>query len=85
MTVDSVEHYRYYEPIVVQALCLKCHGQYDLVDDATAATLTSLYPDDKAVDYNVGDLRGMFVVDMEWPAAKDYVAKELETGSKSSE
>ncbi len=83
--VDSVEHYRYYEPIFVQAMCLKCHGPYDHIDDATSATLTSLYPEDRAVDYEIGDLRGMFVVDMEWPGAKEYIVKTASSDKTTSE
>ena len=85
VTVDSIEHYRYYEPIVAQAMCLKCHGQYDQIDDATAATLNSLYPNDMAVDYQIGDLRGMFVVDMEWPGARDYINKMNSSEKTASE
>ena len=74
VTVDSVTHYRYYQPIFVQSLCLRCHGPHNAIDDGTAAAIASLYPDDKAIEYSVGDLRGMFVVDMVWPDAKEYVA-----------
>lgn len=82
VTVDSAEHYRFYQPIFVQALCLKCHGPHNTIDDGTAATIASLYPDDKAVDFSVGDLRGMFVVDMVWPDAREYV-KDMATKAET--
>ena len=70
--VDTLSYYRYYQPILVQLLCVKCHGDHLQIDDATAATLTSLYPGDRAIGYQVGDLRGMFVIEMAWPEAETY-------------
>ena len=57
----------YVEPIVVQAVCLICHGE-NLAPDI-AARIDELYPDDNAVGFNVGDLRGVFWV--EYPANSD--------------
>lgn len=48
----------YVEPIVVAPLCLKCHGS-ELEPDV-AARLAELYPEDRAVGYEAGDLRGVF-------------------------
>lgn len=51
----------YYQPILLQPLCLNCHGQVD--SDIAAETLEridSLYPEDRARGYEVGDLRGMW-------------------------
>lgn len=51
----------YYQPILVQALCLNCHGHVE--SDISAETLEridSLYPEDRARGYAVGDLRGMW-------------------------
>jgi hypothetical protein len=48
----------YVEPIVVQPLCLACHGS-DLAPDV-AARISELYPDDKATGFEAGDLRGVF-------------------------
>lgn len=54
----------YVEPIFVQPLCLTCHGEN--LSDAIASKLSDLYPEDRAVGYEVGDLRGVFWV--EFPA-----------------
>lgn len=48
----------YVEPIIVQPLCLSCHGS-ELAPDI-AIQITDLYPEDRAVGFEVGDLRGVF-------------------------
>lgn len=54
----------YVEPIIVQPLCLTCHGS-DLAPDIRTR-ITELYPDDHATGYEPGDLRGVFW--LEYPA-----------------
>jgi len=54
----------YVEPIFVQPLCLTCHGEN--LSDSISAKLSELYPEDRAVGYRAGDLRGVFWV--EFPA-----------------
>ena len=51
----------YVEPILVQPLCLTCHGD-DLAPDV-AARIQELYPEDRAVGFGVGDLRGVFWIE----------------------
>lgn len=48
----------YVEPIVVQPLCLTCHGS-ELAPDISAR-IAELYPDDRATGFEAGDLRGVF-------------------------
>ena len=43
---------------MVQPLCLSCHGSELAPDIATQ--ITDLYPEDRAVGFEVGDLRGVF-------------------------
>jgi hypothetical protein len=53
------EAIHYFKPILVQALCLNCHGQVGKTLDAkNYAVITKLYPNDKAVDYQLNELRG---------------------------
>lgn len=47
----------YAEPLVVQELCLTCHGEAIAPDVATV--LATKYPEDRATGYQVGDLRGL--------------------------
>lgn len=51
----------YAEPIILQPVCLTCHGS-QLSSQVTAA-IDEVYPDDRATDYQVGDLRGVFWVE----------------------
>ncbi|MGR8947704.1 MAG: c-type heme family protein [Gammaproteobacteria bacterium] len=51
----------YVEPIIIQPLCTACHGSS--VASETRIKLKALYPEDKAIGYEVGDLRGVFWVE----------------------
>ena len=57
----------YVEPILLQPLCLTCHGE-TLAPDI-ASRINELYPEDRATGFDVGDLRGVFWV--EFPATDD--------------
>lgn len=59
---DGSVAYRFMRPILVQPLCLTCHGE--TLTDNLAEVIDRLYPHDKARGYTTGDLRGAFVV--EW-------------------
>jgi hypothetical protein len=48
----------YYRRINVQPSCLACHG----TRASRPAFIKDNYPDDKAFDFKVGDLRGMYAV-----------------------
>lgn len=52
----------YVEPIVVQPLCTTCHGE-SIADDVKTR-IGELYPEDRATGFNVGDLRGVFWVEL---------------------
>lgn len=60
----SAGQYGYAEPIVMQPLCTTCHG--NAIPDAISARIRQLYPEDQAVGFKEGDLRGVFWV--EYPA-----------------
>lgn len=61
--IDQKGMVTYYQPITVQSLCLNCHGTQDNgYARATFNKVNELYPDDKAFNYKLGDLRGMWVV-----------------------
>lgn len=48
----------YVEPILMQPLCLTCHG--DVQDSALAAGLADEYPEDQATGFKLDELRGVF-------------------------
>ena len=55
----------YVDPDAVRAYksrCLTCHGA--TVDESVAATIAELYPEDEAIGFAVGDLRGVFWAEM---------------------
>jgi hypothetical protein len=51
----------YAEPIVVQPVCLTCHGAE--IDARVADQIAALYPEDRATGFNIGDFRGVFWVE----------------------
>jgi hypothetical protein len=53
--------FHYYKPILMQPMCLSCHGTpgKDISKDLLRV-IDSLYPGDKAKGYKQGDLRGMW-------------------------
>jgi len=61
-TVANKNEYRYYKPMKMAALCLNCHGKTDQLDEAVQTSLQQNYPEDLAVDYQVGEFRGVIRV-----------------------
>lgn len=55
---------RYYQPLIVQEVCLKCHGDLGTFPPELVQALSTLYPDDQATGYQLGDLRGVIRVDV---------------------
>lgn len=54
-----------YYPIPTDGLCLNCHGTPNTqIQQKTLTKINQLYPADKAVGYQVGELRGIWVVEM---------------------
>lgn len=62
LTSESAEG-TYYFPIIAADLCLKCHGTPGKeVTPEDYGTISKYYPDDKAIGYNTGELRGLWKV-----------------------
>ena len=60
-TPDGIVHY--YKPILVQAMCLNCHGSVPgQVQPDVVVKIDSLYPGDLARNYREGQLRGAWHV-----------------------
>lgn len=53
---------RYAKAIMVQPVCLSCHGQTTDISAPLAEKIKLEYPDDQAVGYSVGKLRGAVVI-----------------------
>lgn len=50
-------------PIKLKAECQMCHGPAEEIDEAVMAAISETYPDDQAVGFVEGDLRGWFWVE----------------------
>jgi len=72
--------FRYYRPIKIAPLGVKCHGSAKDISDAVQAVLNEKYPQDRAVGYKPGDLRGLFVVEARWPDGRPFADSVLKTG-----
>lgn len=64
VTRDANGNFRYYSPIIIAPVCLNCHGMpgEELSADLHALILEK-YPEDNAVEYELGDLRGAWVIE----------------------
>ena len=55
-----------YYPIITNQMCMQCHGsENDQINEETLAKINELYPNDQATGYGVGELRGIWVVEMD--------------------
>jgi mono/diheme cytochrome c family protein len=52
-----------YMPIVMAHNCLQCHGSKQ-IEPTVLAAITRLYPKDKAQNYQEGELRGLWVLEI---------------------
>jgi hypothetical protein len=55
---NNHQYLRYMKPIKVGAPCLKCHGNEEKISTDVKELISEKYPDDKAVGYRIGDIRG---------------------------
>ena len=62
LVISSVENkqFRLMKAIPTGSVCLGCHGSN--IDPTTRKKLNALYPNDKAIGFNIGALRGAFSV-----------------------
>jgi len=52
------KYLRYLKPIIIQAECLNCHGNKADIMPEVQNLIAQNYPNDKAIGYKTGDLRG---------------------------
>ncbi len=72
------DYLRVYSPIVItNQLCLQCHGNTENdIDPENLELIRSIYQNDRAVNFEMGDLRGMWSIRM--PADSVSVAAIIE-------
>lgn len=54
--------FRYIKAIPTQHMCLQCHGQAYQIPDSVQALLAKEYPEDRAVGYSAGMIRGAITI-----------------------
>jgi len=62
VTEPAGRSFRYMKAIPVQPMCLGCHGATEAMAPAIRERLAADYPQDRAVGYSPGQLRGAFSV-----------------------
>jgi len=60
----SNNHYQVYKPLVIGKNCLNCHGDSSTRNKQAYQIIQKKYPNDKAIGYKKGELRGAFLVDI---------------------
>lgn len=60
---EDSEVVNFYYPITTNSMCLQCHGTMDKELKAeTYKTIKGLYPNDKAIGYDVNEVRGIWSI-----------------------
>lgn len=64
--VKSGQQVVYYKPILTaMQTCLQCHGPEEQIDKDTYIQIKELYPEDKAIGYEMNELRGLWKIEFE--------------------
>ena len=61
---ENGRQFRFMKAIPTGEICILCHG--DNIAPEVMTKLKELYPDDRATGFNIGDIRGAFVVTKEF-------------------
>lgn len=61
INADNGGQSRYMQPIIMDSLCLACHGSN--IDSQLQQAITQHYPTDLATGFSLGELRGAFVLE----------------------
>ena len=78
--INDKGDYKYYRPITLSKNeCLACHGQPENMAGELSSLFKENYPNDKALCYNQGDLRGAFVVEIRHKNASREIGNKTET------
>ncbi len=56
------KEFRYMKALPTQQICMACHGPAEGLSPAVKAQLKQLYPDDKAIGYSLGQIRGAMTI-----------------------
>jgi len=53
--------YRVYKPLIINKVCLKCHGDINSLSTDIKSVIDKNYPKDMATGFKLGDFRGVIV------------------------
>jgi cytochrome c553 len=54
---------KFYAPITTNSMCLQCHGSPEKdIEPIVLTALTNFYPEDKAIGYDVNEVRGIWSI-----------------------
>jgi hypothetical protein len=57
------EYELFFKPIYTKAMCLNCHGSKEQIgEDLYSDVIQTLYPNDNAIGFKLGELRGMWSI-----------------------
>ena len=63
IALNSEGHPVYYKPIITNNMCLTCHGTPgSTMSNDLAGKIREIYPDDKAINFEDGQPRGMWAI-----------------------
>jgi cytochrome c553 len=62
VTEEGKKSYRYMKALPTVEVCTNCHGAQDKLSPAVKEKLAALYPQDKAVGYSAGQIRGAITI-----------------------
>lgn len=62
--VETLDSYRVYKPLLIQPVCLKCHGDENKISSDIKKVIVEKYPQDMATGFKVGDFRGVVVAEI---------------------
>ena len=63
------DHYKYYKPLLVVKKCTICHGSVSAMPKGIRDIISKKYPNDKAINFKIGDLRGVITIEF-YPKSK---------------
>ena len=64
VVVDAGDKIRVYKPLIIDDVCLKCHGDPAKMDKKVQEIVSKKYPEDKATGFKLYDLRGVIVAEL---------------------
>ncbi len=53
---------RFYKTVQMEMACLQCHGDPKIINERVRKEITAVYPDDMAIGYKEGELRGIISI-----------------------